>query len=106
MSVDNDSGYMHKINERSPLYRHTSESLVKDGVRLILNIEARDPVISSQVHDLTSYAPESIAFGMRYADAVHQDETGRTVADIRRVSLIEVDSAVRSADSTGQNLSA
>ena len=97
---------MHKIDERSPLYRHTSESLVRDGVRLILHIEARDPVISSQVHDLTSYAPESIAFGMRYTDAVHQDETGRTVADIRRISMIEIDSAMRSADAVNQKPSA
>jgi len=33
-----------------------------------------------------------IAFGMHYADAVRFEGTGRTVADIRRISMIEVDS--------------
>lgn len=94
---------MHKIDQKSPLHGRSSQSLVSEGVRLILSIEARDPVISAQVHDLTSYAPESIAFGMRYSDAVHWDETGRTLADIRRVSMIEADpAAIPSTDSGGR----
>jgi hypothetical protein len=35
----------------------------RDGVRLMLSIEARDPALSVQVHDLKSYPAESIAFG-------------------------------------------
>jgi len=49
------------------------------------------PALSAQVHDLMSYPAESIAFGMRYSDAVSWDELGRTSADIRRVSMIEPD---------------
>jgi len=83
---------MHPIDEKSPLFGRSAESLTRDGVRLILIMEARDPVISAQVHDFKSYAPETIAFGMRYAEAVYWDETGRTLADIRRISLLEPDS--------------
>jgi hypothetical protein len=58
----------------------------------LLSFEARDPAISTHVHDLKGYSPESIAFGMRYSDAVSwDDESGRTSADIRRISLIEED---------------
>jgi hypothetical protein len=66
--------------------------LVAESVRFLLTFEARDPAISTHVYDLKSYVPESIAFGMRYSDAVSWDnESGRTSADIRKVSLIEED---------------
>ena len=83
---------MHKIDEKSPLYGRSQETLIHDDVRFVLSLEARDPALSAQVHDLKSYDARSIAFGMRYSDAVSRDEDGRTVADIRRVSLIEPDS--------------
>jgi inward rectifier potassium channel len=82
---------MHKLDENSPLYGCSAESLVADSVRFLLTFEARDPAISAHVHDLHGYLPESIAFGMRYSDAVSWDDSGRTSADIRRVSLIEED---------------
>jgi inward rectifier potassium channel len=81
---------MHKIDEKSPLYGRSADSLIRDGVRLMLSIEARDPALSAQVHDLRSYPAETIAFGMRYSDAVSWDG-GRTSADIRRISLVEPD---------------
>jgi inward rectifier potassium channel len=84
---------MHKIDAKSPLHGRSAEALQRDGVRLMLSIEARDPALSVQVHDLKSYPAESIAFGMRYSDAISWDDHGRTVADIRRVSLIEPDRA-------------
>jgi hypothetical protein len=50
-----------------------------------------------------SYAPDTIAFGMRYAEAVFWDETGKTLADISRVSLLEPDPpASRSANPVNQ----
>jgi inward rectifier potassium channel len=82
---------MHKINDKSPLHRLSAETLVRDGVRIMLSIEARDPALSVQVHDLKTYPADTIAFGMRYADAVSWDHAGRTTADIRRISMIEPD---------------
>lgn len=84
---------MHKIDPRSPLHGRSAETLTEDGTLLNLTLEARDPALSVQVHDIKSYLPQSIAFGMRYADAVSWDDAGRTIADIRRVSLIEPDLA-------------
>jgi len=81
---------MHKIDEKSPLYGRTPDDLVRDGARIMLSIEARDPALSVQVHDLRIYEAQAIAFGMRYSDAVSWDG-GRTSADIRRISLIEPD---------------
>jgi inward rectifier potassium channel len=93
---------MHKIDDRSPLHAHSADDLIRDGVRLMLSIEARDPALSVQVHDLMSYPAETIAFGMRYSDAVSWDDRGRTSADIRRVSMIEPDLAPRSTTAGSQ----
>jgi inward rectifier potassium channel len=82
---------MHSIDAKSPLYGQSPESMQANGIRLMLSTEARDPALSVQVHDLKSYSAETVAFGMRYADAVFFDDSGRTMADIRRVSLIEPD---------------
>ena len=82
---------MHKIDEKSPIHGLSAEALVRDGVRFMLSIEARDPALSAQVHDLKSYSADTLAFGMRYADAVYWDESGRTLADIRRCSAMEPD---------------
>ena len=84
---------MHKIDEKSPIHGLSFDDLVRDGVRLMLSVEARDPALSAQVHDQKSYGAEAIAFGMRYSDAVTWDESGRTLADLRRLSLIEPDPA-------------
>jgi inward rectifier potassium channel len=98
---------MHKIDAKSPLHGRSADALIRDGVRLLLSFEARDPALSVQVHDLMSYPAESIAFGMRYSDAVSWDESGRTSADIRRVSMIEPDlPASQSAAADGEEPSA
>ena len=94
---------MHKIDAKSPLHGQSADALIRDGVRLLLSFEARDPALSVQVHDLMSYPAETIAFGMRYSDAVSWDERGRTTADIRRVSMIEPDlPASRSTAADGE----
>jgi inward rectifier potassium channel len=82
---------MHKLDAASPLFGCTADSLVTGSVRFMLTFEARDPAIASHVHDMKGYLPETVAFGMRYSDAVSWDESGRTSADIRKVSLIEED---------------
>jgi inward rectifier potassium channel len=92
----------HRIDERSPLHGLSPDALSRDGVRLLLSFEARDPALSVQVHDLKMYTAETIAFGMRYSDAVSWDN-GRTSADIRRVSMIEPELAgARSSAAAGE----
>jgi inward rectifier potassium channel len=92
---------MHKIDEKSPLHGRSADALIGDGVRLLLSFEAIDPALSVQVHDLKSYAAETIAFDMRYSDAVSWDGQGRTSADIRRLSMIEPDLAVSRSTAAG-----
>ena len=84
---------MHPIDEQSPLFGHTAASLTAGGARLFLSVAAHDTGINSDVHVVKDYDGSHIKFGMRYADAIIQDENGRTIADLTRLSLIEPDAA-------------
>jgi inward rectifier potassium channel len=82
---------MHEIDETSPLAGYDGESFRDADVRLFLALEARDLTLDATVRDMKDYLPGSVVFGMRYADAVSIDEQGRTVADLRRIGLLEDD---------------
>jgi inward rectifier potassium channel len=82
---------MHRIDENSPLYGHTAQSMLDGDIRLFVSVEARDSAINSTVHDLKAYKAEHVRFGMKYADAVSVDSAGRTLADLTRISMIEPD---------------
>jgi inward rectifier potassium channel len=84
---------MHRIDATSPLCGLGPEGLAGSDVRMFVSVEARDPALAAQVHDLKTYPGASVLFGMRYADAVGPDEQGRTVADVRKISLMEPDPA-------------
>ena len=81
---------MHVLDERSPLYGYSGSRAIEADVRLFLTLEARDPTLATMVHDVHTYAPEDIRFGMRYADAV-TIEDGIPVADLTKISVLEPD---------------
>jgi inward rectifier potassium channel len=82
---------MHELAEDSPLAMLARGEPVPEGTRLMLSLTARDPVLGAQVYDSRAYAGEDIAIGMRYADAVTWDGMNRSVADMRKISLLEPD---------------
>ncbi|MHB8287267.1 MAG: hypothetical protein ACYDD1_21685, partial [Caulobacteraceae bacterium] len=78
----------HLIDETSPLQALTSGDFAAREVRLYLMIEAHDPAISADVHDLRAYEGEAIVFDRRYAEAISRDERGRIMADLSRLSAL------------------
>jgi inward rectifier potassium channel len=82
---------MHVLDERSPLYGYDARKAVAAGGQLFVKLEARDPTLATVVHEIRSYAPEDIRFGMRYVDAVTVDEDGTPVADLTKVGALEPD---------------
>ena len=84
----------HVLNERSPLYGCDQAWIRENDVRLILTLQARDPVLATQIHETYSYGPETIVVGMRYAEAVSMDATGHPIADLTRISLLEPEAVV------------
>jgi inward rectifier potassium channel len=82
---------MHEIDEHSPLHGLDRASVASADVRLFVSMEARDPDLSSVVHDLRYYTPDSVLFNMRYVDVIRDDETGRPCADMTQLSTVEPD---------------
>ncbi len=82
---------LHEINESSPLHGLTPARLAEDRVRVIVVIEARDAALGAQIHDIHSYDPSEIHFGMRYQDAITMTPEGHSHGDLSRLSLVEPD---------------
>jgi len=81
---------MHEIDEHSPLAGLDGKALVETDMTIILSLEARDPQLAAMVYDMKAYFARDLRPGMRFADAVTQRD-GRTLADLRRISLVEPD---------------
>ena len=80
---------MHEIDETSPIYGYDDARMQAESVRILVSVEARDPSLGAVVSDLKAYDPGHVAFGMRYADTITVDETGRTIADLRNIGRME-----------------
>jgi inward rectifier potassium channel len=79
---------MHVLDERSPLHGYDSAQVIATGTQLFVTLEARDPTLAAMVHDIRSYAPEDIRFGMCYANAVTMGEDGVPVADLTKIGAL------------------
>ena len=86
---------MHVLDERSPLCGYDAAQAVAAGAQIFVTLEARDPTLGTSVHEIRSYAPEDIRFGMRYLDAVTFEEDGTPVADLTKIGALEPDAGER-----------
>ena len=82
---------MHVLDKQSPLHGYDAARATAAGVQLLVTLQARDPTLATVVHDIRTYAPEDIRFGMRYADAVTFAEDGTPVADLTKIGAVEPD---------------
>jgi inward rectifier potassium channel len=87
---------MHVLDEQSPMHGFDAARVIDAKARVFVTLKARDPTLATVVHDIRSYAPEDIRFGMRYADVVTMAEDGTPVADLTRMGELEPDVGDRS----------
>ena len=80
---------MHPIDEASPLYGLTAEAPEIADLRFFLTLKARDPSMGQEVSDVHSFDGSSLAFGMRYVDAVKRVGERHVIADYALLSDIE-----------------
>jgi inward rectifier potassium channel len=85
--------FMHVIDEHSPLAGFDAARVAEADVRLLVSVEARDPMLGAMVYDLKSYAPADVRPGMRFVDAISTDEDGLIIADLTRIGEVEPDPA-------------
>jgi inward rectifier potassium channel len=85
----------HTIDETSPLFGATPESLEAGRVLFIVSVVGIDPVIAAAVQTQKDYGWGDIRFGERFAEMYTEHGGGRLTVDYGRLHDTEqVDSAV------------
>jgi inward rectifier potassium channel len=82
---------VHPIEENSPLYRETQQSLRESQSELLVLLSAFDETFSTTVQTRTSYIPDEVLFGYRFANAfVISGSAGNKVGvDMRQFDKVE-----------------
>lgn len=75
---------MHPIDEASPLFGQTSESLLARKAEILVVMKGLDETFVSTIHARASYAPHEIVWGGRLADIFTTLPDGRRAIDFRR----------------------
>jgi inward rectifier potassium channel len=75
---------MHRIDESSPLFGQTAESLRARQVEILVVMKGLDETFASTIHTRMSYAPHEIVWGRRLADVFVNLPGGRRAIDFRR----------------------
>lgn len=73
---------MHVIDETSPFYGETVESLTQKGMEMIVILTGIDEHTSQTVHARRSYGADEIRWGARYVDLI---AAAQTTGGLRRV---------------------
>jgi len=79
---------IHRIVEGSPLYGSTPESLEKVDAEIVVSVVGLDETFAQTVHARTSYLPDQIIWGARFADILTRG--GRGIARIDYTRFDEV----------------
>ena len=75
----------HVIDEQSPLYGATPESLEASRAMLMVSVVGIDPVISAAVQTQKDYMASDIQFGQRFVEIYEELEDGRLSVDYGRL---------------------
>jgi inward rectifier potassium channel len=82
---------IHEINEASPLFGETEESLREMSVRMIVTLTGIDSTFAQTVHARTSYFAEDFVWGGRFVDVTTQLPDGRLQVDYTKFNDVVVD---------------
>src|SRR5437764_5425934 len=79
----------HEINEQSPLYRATMESLQAERALFFVSVVGIDPVIAAEVQTQKDYIWRDIRFGHRFVEIYTERGGGRLTVDYGRLHETE-----------------
>lgn len=81
---------VHPITEDSPLFGCTHDDLVEQDAEFLILMSGIDETFAQVVHARSSYKPEEIVFGARFANIYNPvDEDGTISIDVSRLSEVE-----------------
>jgi inward rectifier potassium channel len=72
---------IHVIDETSPLYGATAESLVAGGAEIVVGLSGVDEIYAQRIYARHSYLPDEVVWGRRLADVLDVDALGRRVVN-------------------------
>lgn len=81
---------VHPINENSPLFGLTKEDFEQSNAEFAILLSAMDETYAQVVHTRTSYKPNEIKCGYKFANIYNETESGEKISiDVRKLSKIE-----------------
>jgi inward rectifier potassium channel len=75
---------MHVLDEKSPLFGLTQDGLRKIDAEIVVTLTGLDETLMQTIHSRTSYLPEEIIYGARFADVLSSLPDGRRAIDYRK----------------------
>ncbi|MBD6616620.1 ATP-sensitive inward rectifier potassium channel 10 [Komarekiella sp. 'clone 1'] len=72
---------MHPIDEYSPLYGMTSESLIQTKTTLVISLSGIDETVAQVVHARHHYSANDILWNYRFVDIIHYTGEGHRYID-------------------------
>jgi len=79
----------HTIDERSPLYNATADSLQAGRAILMVSVVGVETIIPASVQTYRDYTWRDIHFGRRFVDIYSENESGRLTVDYARIDATE-----------------
>lgn len=82
---------VHPIDKKSPLYGETPESLRASHAEFLVLLSGYDETFSATVHTRTSFVPDEMLWGYRFANAfvVSRSKTNKVAVDMRQFDRVE-----------------
>ena len=75
---------MHTIDETSPLFGATPESLAAEMAEIIVVLSGQDETLAQRIHARHAYATASLVWNRQFADIVIEDDAGGRMIDYTR----------------------
>jgi inward rectifier potassium channel len=72
---------MHSIDQSSPLYGMTAESLVQTNSMIVISLTGIDETVSQVVHARHDYTADEILWNNRFVDIIHRTPEGHRYID-------------------------
>jgi inward rectifier potassium channel len=80
---------VHPIDESSPLFGVTKESLTDSDAEFLILLKAFDDTFSQTVHARSSYKHDEVVVGAKFDTIYGMDESGRTTIELHKIHDIE-----------------
>ena len=75
---------MHQIDKKSPLYGYTAETLIEDGVEIVVTLTGIDQTVAQTIHSHHVFTGRDILWNMKFVDIFHRTADGKPWIDYTR----------------------